>query len=340
MALPGWRIIYSASHGLWDEFRDTLLAIVHKKIKKDPLMVMPQDMSNAMSLRGETILGLMCLHNEDEGEDASIGNEEGETPLQKQIDSAKMFLKASERQTTIPESILSGGLPTYETFLRECKCCGSDDCYIFRAISYSSTDLALLILNTLSPVVKRNLSGHGYRKFFENQGESLLLACITRRTWKSVLPVLRGILNIEAVWQRRSTRKFQKHDCVQVEIPAGSGKWLNGFVIKKSHNQYEVSITKASDLQVHEEASVECVMSEQAVFTDISSSQLRWRSQAVDYLRAKCARHRDRTDSTYVLALQAHPATSASQKGASHIDAVFSEALALLSDKMAPSPKC
>jgi hypothetical protein len=334
MALPGWRMIYSASHGLWDEFRDTLLDLVHKRIQNDQDMIIPQDLSNATSLRHETILGLMCLHNEDEGEDPSNGNEEGETPLQKQIDSAQKFLKASERQTPIAESILSGGLPTYETFLRECKYCGSDDCYIFRAISYASTGLALLILNTLSPVVKRSLPGHGYRKFFENQGESLLLACITRRTWKSVLPVLRSILGIDAVWQRRSTRKFQSNDCVQVEIPSGSGKWLNGIVSKKNHNLYEVGIIKSSDLQ--EEANMEHVVSDQAIMSDISSSQLRWRSRVVDYLKAKCARQRERLDLTYV---QAHPAVSAIQKGPSPIDAVFSEALVLLSDKMAPLPR-
>ena len=302
-------------------------------------MILPKDLANATSLRGETILGLICLHNEDQGEDPSIGNEEGSTPLLKQVAALKQFLKISEEQTKIAESLLSGGLPTFETFCSECRRCGLKECFIFRAISLASTDVALHILNALSSVVKRSLPGHGYRGFFEENGEAMLLTCIERRSMQSLMIILHGILGIDAVWQRRITRKFQKTDKIQVEIPSGSGKWLNGVVIRKIHKLYEIELEPLDLSPAEQIFSCEDTERCKTYLNDISTSQIRWRSQVVECLRVKCALLREQLDSLRSQNSKEYSSTASAQKQISMAEGVYSEALSVVTQRMLPFRK-
>ena len=336
MALPGWLLVKSARHGLWDEFKDTLCDIVQKNVRRNNMMIMPRDLANATSLEGETILGLIALHNEDDCEDPSKGNEDGNTPLQNQIESLRVFMRCSERQTEAAESLLSRGLPTFETFSRECKRCGDDECFIFRAVAYASVDVAVQILNYLNPVVRQCLPGHGYRGFFESRGERLLITCIEKRNSHSILFILRCILDIEAIWQRRATRKFQKRDRVQAEIPAGSGKWLNCVILRKVRNAFEVRLTKNPDFLWQDETSItdeaEC---DEVVMSEILSSQLRWRSQVIEHLKAKLVHCREKSEGS-----KEHQLVGSSLKLNSPVESVYSEALSLLSEKLLPALKC
>jgi hypothetical protein len=78
-------VVHYARHGLWEDLQESLRGLLRGRGHGEGAMLAPRDVANMVSLGGETVLGLVCLHNEDGGEDPARGNELGETPLDRQV---------------------------------------------------------------------------------------------------------------------------------------------------------------------------------------------------------------------------------------------------------------
>jgi hypothetical protein len=188
------------------------------------------------SLEGSTLLSLLCAHDHSTvaGGDQAKGDEDGKTPLQKQMEALKALLKGSVQLEKAAESLaaMDGGIPHELALEKEIRLRGVRDSYIYRAVMYASADVAVHVLGVLVPVVQRSSMSAIIRQFFYTNGEDLLDMCVIKRTPNDLLAVLQALLAIEAVWERKPIRHFVENDQVLFEWPQDSGNWVKGVVHK------------------------------------------------------------------------------------------------------------
>ena len=212
LAVPGWPLVQAARLALWDELTQRLEEAQRAGFRPSPgeEMLVPRELGSACSAVGESLVGLICAHNEDCGEDPAAGSEEGCTPLGRQLQALGLVMRGAG------SGPFGFGLPPLWVLERECRRVGLGGCFVYRAVCYASAAVALRVLQALGQLARHCAPGVGYRLFFERHGERLLLACVQHRDWRSLPPVMQALMQLEGLWHRRAVGAFLPHDAVQV----------------------------------------------------------------------------------------------------------------------------
>ncbi len=243
LALQGWTLVESLKRGMWEDFTSQLAktvqgttAVQSTGATNDQPCMTTSRLALMTSLEGSTLLSLLCAHDHSTvaGGDQAKGDEDGKTPLQKQMEALKALLKGSVQLEKAAESLaaMDGGIPHELALEKEIRLRGVRDSYIYRAVMYASADVAVHVLGVLVPVVQRSSMSAIIRQFFYTNGEDLLDMCVIKRTPNDLLAVLQALLAIEAVWERKPIRHFVENDQVLFEWPQDSGNWVKGVVHK------------------------------------------------------------------------------------------------------------
>lgn len=184
LAVPGWPLVQAARLALWDELTQRLEEAQRAGFRPSPgeEMLVPRELGSACSAVGESLVGLICAHNEDCGEDPAAGSEEGCTPLGRQLQALGLVMRGAG------SGPFGFGLPPLWVLERECRRVGLGGCFVYRAVCYASAAVALRVLQALGQLARHCAPGVGYRLFFERHGERLLLACVQHRDWRSLPP--------------------------------------------------------------------------------------------------------------------------------------------------------
>ena len=241
LALQSWTLVDSLQRGMWEEFTSQLdktvqgsTAVPSTAVSNEQPCMTTSRLALMTSLDGSTLLSLLCAHDHSTaaGDDEAAGDENGRTPLQKQMTALQALLKASVQLEKVAKSLaaMDGGIPHDLALEKEIRMRGVRDTYIYRAVMYASADIAVHVLGVLVPVVKRASMSAKIREFFYSHGEDLLEMCVIKRSPDDLLSVLRALLAIEAVWERKPIRRFLENDRVLFEWPQESGNWVTGIV--------------------------------------------------------------------------------------------------------------
>lgn len=250
LAVPGWTLFEAARRGHWDDLCEQL-SLVGKGRAADlqthtgqPL-ICPHRLAGLTSASGETLLMLVCSHDEAQSEDPAKGNERLETPLAKQEKALHLLLSLTVELEKKARTHHANefGIPTQDAWMSEAKRLGYRSGLIFRLASDASATVAVHVLNILAPMVNRMSAVSPLKSFFLTHGEELLLRCVESRHHSSLVPVLTALLAIDAVWERRQRRRLQTNDQVQVEVIQGSGIWRNAIIYCKTAETFEVVIS-------------------------------------------------------------------------------------------------
>jgi hypothetical protein len=264
LAVPGWTLFEAARRGHWDDLCEQL-SLVQKGRAADlqthtgqPL-ICPHRLAGLTSASGETLLMLVCSHDESQSEDPAKGNERLETPLAKQEKAMQMLLSLTVELEKKARTHHANefGIPTEDAWMSEVKRLGYNHGFIFRLASDASAPVAVHILNILAPMVKRMSTVSPLKSFFLTHGEEMLLRCVEARHHSSLVPVLTALLGIDAVWERRQRRRLQTNDHVQVEVVSGSGVWHNAIIYCKTAETFEVVISD-DDMDDAKNTGVQC----------------------------------------------------------------------------------
>jgi hypothetical protein len=223
IAVPGWTLIESARRGHWDDLCEQLTLVARGRTSELHLhtgqpSIPPYRLATLASASGETLLGLLCTHDERAGEDPAHGDETGQTPAEKQFTALTLLLKYTvelEKRARSP-CAQDMGIPAEDAWMREASQLGAQNSLFFSLCTRATVDVAVHVLNIVAAICKRATSVSELRVFFQTHGEEMLLQCVANRHHTCVVPVLQALLGIEAVWERRSKRLLRTNDSVQV----------------------------------------------------------------------------------------------------------------------------